>query len=320
MRVVEIEETFDWEGNIIDASYTLGNEGIAARYKSQQYNTLSDFRDIQNGKKTLEFNWLPEAIKRASDIINGNLDSHFEYHAGEIIGINKSNPNGYMRFNTDGIGFSRDGGKTYRSAMTYEGIVADAITTGTLRAILIEAVEIYGSYIEGGEIKQVSSNREIIIKNGKISTFDVDGILRSEVSDTGNHYYSGNDYVGEIGSTRWRNDENYKGLAFHLMPDADYMIWSQKPDDNYEGYEPLFSWHRTSDKADKGFTFDDDVTFNDNVYLKERDLNFIEGAKIRKNPNVLRIMFDENTYISINNNGVVAFVHNGNVYESFHPS
>src|SRR5699024_2261055 len=191
---------------------------------------------------------------------------------------------------------------------------------GATLVILIYSAEIYGSDNERGEIKQGSSNREIIIKNGKISTFDVDGILRSEVSDTGNHYYSGNDYVGEIGSTRWRNDENYKGLAFHLMPDADYMIWSQKPDDNYEGYEPLFSWHRTSDKADKGFTFDDDVTFNDNVYLKERDLNFIEGAKIRKNPNVLRIMFDENTYISINNNGVVAFVHNGNVYESFHPS
>src|SRR5699024_2995376 len=148
VRVVEIEETFDWEGNIIDAQYTLGNEGIAARYKSQQYNTLSDFRDIQNGKKTLEFNWLPEAIKRASDIINGNLDSHIEYHAGEIIGINKSNPNGYMRFNTDGLGFSRDGGKTYRTAITYEGIVADAITAGTLRGILIEGVEFRGGIIQ----------------------------------------------------------------------------------------------------------------------------------------------------------------------------
>src|SRR5690625_861476 len=148
VRVVEIEETFDWEGNIIDAQYTVGNEGIAARYKTQQYDTLSDFRDIQNGRKTLEFNWLPEAIKRASDIINGNIDSHFKYGAGEIIGINKSNPNGYMRFNTDGIGFSRDGGKTYRSAMTYEGIVADAITAGTLRGILIEGVEIRGGLLQ----------------------------------------------------------------------------------------------------------------------------------------------------------------------------
>lgn len=152
VRVVEIDETFDWEGNIIDAQYTVGNEGIAARYKTQQYDTLSDFRDIASGRKTLEFNWLPEAIKRASDIINGNIDSHFKYGAGEIIGINRSNPNGYMRFNTDGLGFSRDGGKTYRSAITYEGIVADAVTTGTLRSILVEAVEIYGSRIEGTEI------------------------------------------------------------------------------------------------------------------------------------------------------------------------
>src|SRR5699024_10627016 len=169
VRVVEIEETFDWEGNIIDAQYTLGNEGIAARYKSQQYNTLSDFRDIQNGKKTLEFNWLPEAIKRASDIINGNLDSHFEYHAGEIIGINKSNPNGYMRFNTDGIGISHNGGKNYRSVMTYEGIVADAITTGTLRSILVEAVDIYGSYIEGGTFFTGSDENYTEISNAKLT-------------------------------------------------------------------------------------------------------------------------------------------------------
>lgn len=150
VRVVEIDETFDWEGNIISSQYTVGNEGIAARYKTQQYSTLKDFRDIASGRKKLEYNWLPEAIQRASDIINGNLDSHFKYGAGEIIGINKSNPNGYMRFNTDGIGFSRDGGKTYRSAMTYEGIVADAITAGTIRGIIIEGVEIYGSEIFGG--------------------------------------------------------------------------------------------------------------------------------------------------------------------------
>jgi len=152
VRVMEIDETFDWEGNIIDAKYTLGNEGIATRYKTQQYSTLKDFSDILNGKKKIEKGWLDDAIQRASDIINGNLDSHFSYEAGEIIGINRDNPNGYMRFNTDGLGFSRDGGKTYRSAITYEGIVADAITTGTLRSIYIEAVEIYGSYIEGSTI------------------------------------------------------------------------------------------------------------------------------------------------------------------------
>jgi len=152
VRVVEIEETFDWEGNIIDVSYTLGNEGIAKRYKTQQYNAVSDFRDIQRGRKKIQTSWLDDAIRRASDIINGNLTSHFEYGVGEIIGINTDNPNGYMRFNTDGLGFSRDGGRTYRTAITYEGIVADAITTGTLRSILIESIEMYSSYIEASDI------------------------------------------------------------------------------------------------------------------------------------------------------------------------
>src|SRR5699024_6815131 len=144
VRVIEIEETFDVEGNIINIQYTLGNESIAKRIKTQQYNTLKDFTDIINGYKKIKVSWLDAAVKRASDIINGNLDSHFTYNAGEIIGVNRNNSNGYMRFNTDGLGFSRDGGVTYQTAITYEGIVADAITAGTLRGILIEGVEIRG--------------------------------------------------------------------------------------------------------------------------------------------------------------------------------
>ncbi|MER2057312.1 MAG: phage tail protein [Niallia sp.] len=134
VRVMEVDETFDWEGNVIDARYVVGNEGIATRYKTQQYNTIKDFQDISSGRKKLAYDWLPAAVKRASEVINGNQDSLFKYLPGEIIGINQSNPNEYMRFNTDGIGFSRDGGKTYQTAITYEGIVADAITTGQLNA------------------------------------------------------------------------------------------------------------------------------------------------------------------------------------------
>lgn len=194
VRVVEIDETFDWEGNIIAAQYVVGNEGIAARYKTQQYDTLKDFRDISSGRKTLEFNWLPDAIRRAADIINGNLDSHFHYGAGEIIGINKSNPNGYMRFNTDGLGFSINGGKNYRNAITYEGIVADAITVGTLRGILIEGVNIHGSRfysasgkswmeIIGGDIHLEDANgRKVDINTDGMISRNPDGSIRFEVN------------------------------------------------------------------------------------------------------------------------------------------
>ncbi|USK66316.1 phage tail protein [Peribacillus frigoritolerans] len=179
VRVMELDETFDWEGNKINAQYVLGNEGIASRYKTQQYDSIKDFRDIVSGRKPLQYDWLPAAVKRAAEIINGNQDSLFKYLAGEIIGINQSNPNGYMRFNTDGIGFSRDGGKTYQTAITYEGIVADAITTGTLRAILLEGVEIIGSIIrsadEGTEFYVEGGNMILSRTNGRKVTINPDG-------------------------------------------------------------------------------------------------------------------------------------------------
>ncbi|MDF1997602.1 phage tail protein [Peribacillus frigoritolerans] len=180
VRVMELDETFDWEGNKINAQYVLGNEGIASRYKTQQYDSIKDFRDIVAGRKPLQYDWLPDAVKRAAEIINGNQDSLFKYLAGEIIGINQSNPNGYMRFNTDGIGFSRDGGKTYQTAITYEGVVADAITTGTLRAILIEGVEIIGSIFrsadEGTEFYVEGGNMILSRTNGRKVTVNPDGI------------------------------------------------------------------------------------------------------------------------------------------------
>lgn len=150
VRVVEIDETFDWEGNLISAKYTVGNEGIAARYKTEQYNTLKDFKDLIDGKKKMPYNWFPDSMRRAADIINGNLDSHFKYGAGEIIGINKNNPNGYMRFNTDGIGFSRDGGKTYKSAITYEGVIAESIIGNSIIGVNLASLTNEGYFHVNG--------------------------------------------------------------------------------------------------------------------------------------------------------------------------
>lgn len=199
VRVVEIDETFDWEGEIIDAQYTVGNEGIAARYKSQQYNTLSDFRDIASGFKELEFSWLPEAIKRAADIINGNLDSHFHYGAGEIIGINKSNPNGYMRFNTDGLGFSRDGGKTYGQAITYEGVVVEALTAGRINANNVSI---------GNNKVLLDNNGVFVYKNSILGASLVEGNLSFNDQSNGQR-------IGLFAATLW-SDGITKGISMNM--------------------------------------------------------------------------------------------------------
>src|SRR5699024_279111 len=120
---------------------------------------------------------------------------------------NKSKPNGYMRFNTDGIGFSRDGGKTYRSAMTYEGIVADAITAGTLRGILIEGVEIRGGLLQSLNNDNTFWDLNTGLMKMNNADFMLGGGANIEFTDRNNRlFYTSNNVYAGIQFDRSKND------------------------------------------------------------------------------------------------------------------
>src|SRR5699024_11016378 len=120
----------------------------------------------------------------------------------------------------DAIGFSKDGGNTYGTAMSAElGIVADYITTGTLRAIIVDGVEIYGSLfysesttnsndymkIEGGYLESHGihlrdwlggkENNQILLKmeNGQIRARNEDKDWSLYFNDNGISTYSDGD-------------------------------------------------------------------------------------------------------------------------------
>src|SRR5699024_3649700 len=146
VRIVSQSITRDWTGKVIDASVTFGNEGLGKRHQSQLNTAVKNITDIFEGKKQLPLSHLDKRVQEISNIINGNTDSIFKYTPNGIIGWNGDNPNYMTRYVGDAIGFSKDGGNTYGTAMSAElGIVADYITTGTLRAIIVDGVEIYGS-------------------------------------------------------------------------------------------------------------------------------------------------------------------------------
>lgn len=149
VRIVEQDITYEWTGNIIDANYTFGNEGLGKRHQSQLNTAVKNITDVFEGRKQLPLSALDKRVQEISNIINGNTDSVFEYMPNGIRGWNGDDPNYMTRYVGDAIGFSRDGGVTYGTAMSAKlGIVADYITTGTLRAIIVDGVEIYGSYFE----------------------------------------------------------------------------------------------------------------------------------------------------------------------------
>lgn len=176
IRVVEISEEFDEDGDLIDAEYTFGNENISAQYRKMQYDAIMDINDILLGKKPIPYSVLPAAIKQATQVINDGENTQFYYRANEIYGVNLDNPLGVTKFNANGLGFSQDGGETYSNAITYLGVVTEALTAGTIDA---NRITIYGSEgynrieINGGRIKVWDSrdpDEYTIIQNGQIES------------------------------------------------------------------------------------------------------------------------------------------------------
>lgn len=174
IRVVEIDEHFDAEGELIGATYTFGNENISAQYRKMQYDAIQDVRDIMNGKKPIPYSVLPAAVRQATEVIDAGSNTQFYYRNNEIYGVNLDNPLGITRYNANGIGFSRDGGQTYNNAITYLGVVTEALTAGTIDANRItiygadgnKRVEVNGERIKLWDVSNPDAYVEITPENG----------------------------------------------------------------------------------------------------------------------------------------------------------
>lgn len=146
---------------------TISNQGKAL---SNAQNELSQRPTVSNVKNIVD---------NATALITGNL-------GGYVINGHDSNGDGYpdenlimntpdintatnvIRMNLGGIGFSYGNGYAgpYATAINYQGIVADAITTGTLNANLIKA----------GVISDVQGNSEIDLANGEAKMYELKAI------------------------------------------------------------------------------------------------------------------------------------------------
>ena len=120
---------------------------------------------------------LQEAIIAASNAINGALGGYLKIGDSDGDGnpdymlitenangeaVSGSATNGYIMFNKAGIGLSVDGGKTYRTAITFNGINADCITTGKLSADLIDASKLV---ISSGNVEGLSDKLSTLTSN-----------------------------------------------------------------------------------------------------------------------------------------------------------
>ena len=151
IRIHTLKRTYDVHDKLIDCEVTFGSQNIRDRYKSNLNSAAKDFTALMKGDIKLP-TWSLDEIARGMITKIHASENELKYGSFGIQAIDKNNPNNVFGLNSQGWYISTDGGRTARTIATAEGIVADAITTGTLRAITVDGVEIYGSYIEGGTI------------------------------------------------------------------------------------------------------------------------------------------------------------------------
>lgn len=147
----------------------------------------------QSKKLQKVYNKLQEAIKGATELLNGSNGGIFEVTDENADGINdgwiihSADGQRFIKANVNGIGITTDGGATYQQAMTTDGINASAITVGSLHAERI-AVENYDEndpakltdYIRFGDgtITLGKGDSAIILKleNDQIGFYNTAGI------------------------------------------------------------------------------------------------------------------------------------------------
>lgn len=270
LRIVAVEETKDWKGDIIDIKVTFGDVGLVKRHQANIRSAVKNINNLMDGNGKLPFSVLDNAVQEVTRIIQGNEDSVFQYNDNGVIGWNGDDPRYMTRYVGDAIGFSRDGGRTFETAMTAEaGIVADVIRSGTMLA----------DRIAGGILSSLNGRTEFDLNNGLLTMqnteFRLGGGADIHFQDAGNRmYYQRNDWASGFGvGTSINNTYPYahfgvsRGGKPHASDGSDFSGFIANANDREEvddvGNSVVGNRFHVRDVAvsfSKGFVFNIDTT------------------------------------------------------------
>ncbi|MEH7249174.1 phage tail protein [Neobacillus niacini] len=133
-RIMDITEEFTESSEYpIKTDVTLANFRNNMTDKFVEFSrTQKQVNGILDGSRKIPYNALDDAVKRATAALQA-AQTELEFENG-IIARDKNNPNFLVLFNSNGIGISRDGGQTFKEALTSDGFVASAGVIGQFAA------------------------------------------------------------------------------------------------------------------------------------------------------------------------------------------
>lgn len=177
IRVIKIDRDLDANGKLIGMEITFGTSNLTEKYEAKFNTAIKDITDVMNGSKAIPF--------QALDIVAQSMVNKINATASEVIYdtngqhfVEKGNKNHLMTLNSSGLLLSTDGGRTAKTAITSEGIVADTITTGSLLTSLVNIVGRNAlMYMDGDQFiaKSNDDKRKTVISPSGISITRPDG-------------------------------------------------------------------------------------------------------------------------------------------------
>lgn len=271
IRVVKISKSVNDLEQILDMEITFGTGNMADQYGSNLSTAARDIADLIQGRKSLPF--------QALDIISKSMVTKIQNTTSEIIYdtngqhfMDKKNNNNIMTMNSSGLLLSTDGGKTAKTAITAEGIVANTITTGTLNANLIS--------VRGGD-----NSKYIEMTNDQMTLFGTYTRTFRGVTETDNTFTR-----LKRGHLRFRNNDKERSLYYSDFGISTYLDGEGPDGEETSGTLVFFDYYY--DRNYRGTTL---YSTYGNVALK----SFNNGIILDSNKNM---------YLGTGSDGVVKVV------------
>ena len=149
VRIVKVTSDYDIRGTRTQTEVECGSLSFAEQQKTSQ-STLSN---VAAGKIPVPNEWLTSQVQLATNnLLAARTELNFTDQG--IIAVDKSDANKVVILNSAGLGVSTDGGKTFKSAITADGVVADRLYGNLIKGITFETSNSAGFTIslEGGTI------------------------------------------------------------------------------------------------------------------------------------------------------------------------
>lgn len=157
VRIIKVTSKYDIRGTRTDTEVECGSLSFA----EQQKTTQSILSGVASGKTPIPNEWLTSQVQIATDnLLSARTELKFTDQG--IIAIDKSDANKVVIFNSAGVGISTDGGKTFKSAITADGIVAERIFGNLISGVgfKTESKSGYALTLTSGTLRVIKNDRE----------------------------------------------------------------------------------------------------------------------------------------------------------------